>query len=82
MEFKFPTSQAEYDAMKKMERTELSDDALEEIVGGNDETTKNKKKKNKQGIPMVCPFCGATITIYQFEDGPKHMTKCPGNPYK
>ena len=36
----------------------------------------------KEGFAKVCPFCGATIMIYQFEDGPKHMTKCPNNPYK
>ena len=30
----------------------------------------------------VCPFCGATVIIRQFQDGPKHMTKCPNNPYK
>ena len=29
-----------------------------------------------------CPFCGAHIILYQFEDGPKHVTKCPNNPYK
>ena len=55
-------------------------DELDNVVGGNDD--KNKKKKNKEGIPWDCPFCGAHITLYQFEDGPKHMTKCPNNPYK
>ena len=79
-EFKAPTSQAEYDAMKKALRSEISDDDLASVVGGNDD--KNKKKKNKEGIPFTCPFCGAHLTLYQFEDGPKHVTKCPNNPYK
>ena len=79
MEFKFPTNKEEYDAMMKQYRA-IPDDELENIVGGNDD--KNKKKKNKEGIPYTCPFCGAQLMIYQFEDGPKHMTKCPANPYK
>ena len=79
-EFKFPTSQAEYEAMKKVLRSEINEDDLDAVVGGNDD--KPKKKKDKQGTPVTCPFCGSTIMIYQFEDGPKHMTKCPNNPYK
>ena len=79
-EFKAPTSQAEWDEMKKMLRSEILDDDLDAVVGGNDD--KPKKKKSKEGTPWNCPFCGATVMIYQFEDGPKHMTKCPNNPYK
>lgn len=79
-EFKAPTSQAEYDAMKKALRSEISEGDLDSVVGGNDD--KNKKKKVKEGIPWDCPYCGAHIILYQFEDGPKHMTKCPGNPFK
>ena len=78
-DFKFPTSQEEYDEMKKALRSEISDDELNAVVGGNDDP--NMKGKNK-GTPWVCPGCGATIMIRQFQDGPKHMTKCPGNPYK
>lgn len=76
-DLKFPTSQAEMDELKKLLRQEVSDDALDNVVGGNDDI----KGKNK-GTPWVCPGCGATIMIRQFQDGPKHMTKCPGNPYK
>ena len=79
-DFKVPTSKEEYEAMKKMLRTEIGDDELEAVVGGNDD--KPKKKKSKEGLPWNCPFCGAQIMIYQFEDGPKHVTKCPNNPYK
>ena len=79
-EFKAPTSQAEWDEMKKCLRSAITDEDLDKVVGGNDD--KPKKKKNKEGLPFTCPFCGAQLIIYQFEDGPKHMTKCPGNPYK
>ncbi len=79
-EFKAPTSKEEYEAMKNALRSEIAEDELDAVVGGNDD--KNKKKKNKQGIPFTCPFCGAQLVLYQFEDGPKHMTKCPNNPYK
>jgi hypothetical protein len=80
--FKVPTNKAEYDEMvKKLNtRSAIADDDLDAIVGGNDD--KPKKKKDKEGLPFVCPFCGATIMVYQFEDAPKHMTKCPNNPYK
>lgn len=80
MEFKAPTSKEEMEAMRKMLRKEISDDDLDAVAGGNDD--KPKGKKDKEGLPYTCPFCGATIMIYQFEDGPKHMTKCPNNPYK
>ncbi len=80
LEFKAPTSQAEWDEMKKCLRSAITDEDLDKVVGGNDD--KPKKKKDKVGIPYVCPFCGAQLMIYQFEDGPKHMTKCPNNPFK
>lgn len=76
-DFKFPGSQAEWDEMKKSLRSKISEEDLDAVVGGNDDV----KGKN-QGTPWVCPGCGATIIIRQFMDGPKHMTKCPGNPYK
>ena len=70
----------EAEAMKKALRSEIAEDDLDAIVGGNDD--KNKKKKQKEGIPFTCPFCGAAMILYKFEDGPKHMTKCPNNPFK
>ncbi len=81
MDFKAPTSKQEYEEMLKSLRTQISDDDLDAIVGGNDDKP-HGSGKNKQGTPVTCPFCGATIMIYRFEDGPKHMTKCPANPYK
>ncbi len=80
MEFKAPTNKAEYLEMVKNMRTSISDDDLDMVTGGNDD--KPKGKKDKEGIPWDCPFCGAHIILYQFEDGPKHVTKCPQNPYK
>lgn len=76
-DFKFPTSKEEMDELRKSLRQEISDSDLDAVTGGNDDV----KGKN-EGVPWVCPGCGATIMIYQFHDGPKHMTKCPGNPYK
>lgn len=81
MEFKAPTNKAEYEEMLKGMRKEISLDNLDAVVGGNDDKPHGSKKK-KEGIPWDCPFCGAHITLYQFEDGPKHITKCPNNPYK
>ncbi len=79
--FKVPTSKEEMEELRKSLREELSDEAVDAVAGGNDDKPK-KSKKDKQGTPWTCPFCGAVVMIYQFEDGPKHMTKCPGNPYK
>ena len=78
--FKFPSSQEEWDEMKKALRTEIGDEDLDAVVGGNDDP--EMQKKQDPATPWVCPGCGATIMIRQFMDGPKHMTKCPGNPYK
>jgi len=75
--FKFPTSKEEMNELRKMLRQQISEDDLDAVTGGNDDV----KGKNA-GTPWVCPGCGATIMIRQFMDGPKHMTKCPGNPYK
>ena len=77
---KAPASKEEYEAMLKSLRSEISDGDLDAIVGGNDD--KEKHKKVKQGINYTCPYCGAQLVLYKFEDGPKHFTKCPGNPYK
>ncbi len=78
-DFKFPTTQEEYDALKKSLRSEISDDEVEAVTGGNDNSRKNKKKN---GILWTCPGCGATIMVYQLQDCSKHATKCPGNPFK
>ncbi len=80
MEFKAPTNKAEYEEMLKGLRKEVSMDDLNAVVGGNDDKPKNKKLDNP--LPWKCPFCGATVMIRQFEDGPKHVVKCPNNPYK
>jgi hypothetical protein len=76
-EFKAPASQQEWDEMKKLLRREISDSDLESVVGGNDD-----RPTRPDPQPWICPFCGATIMVRNFEDGPKHMTKCPNNPYK
>ena len=79
MEFKFPTNQAEMDALRKGLVQELSDDDLGAVAGGNDDA-KGKNKNN--GINWVCPACGGTFVLYSAQDGPKHIVKCPKNPYK
>ena len=75
-EVKVPTSKAEYDEMVKSLRSEISDDELDSVVGGNDDP------KGKAGIPWTCHYCGATIMCKMVQDACKHMTKCPNNPYK
>ena len=78
-DFKVPTSKEEMKELRKMLRQEISEDDLDAITGGND--TPNKQKFDPP-VPWTCPGCGATVMIRQFMDGAKHMTKCPGNPYK
>lgn len=77
-DFKAPVTQEEWNELKKMLRSEISDSDLEAVVGGNDD----KKDKNKDRIPWTCPGCGATIMCSKLQDACKHMTKCPGNPFK
>lgn len=79
-DFKFPTSKEEMEALRKSLREEIDEGDLDAVTGGND----SPKLKNKIDPPQpwVCPGCGATIIIRQKMDGAKHMTKCPGNPYK
>lgn len=79
LEIKFPESKEEYEDLKKMLRTEISDGDLDAVTGGND--SPNLKGKTDP-VPWVCPGCGATVMIRQKMDAAKHMTKCPGNPYK
>ena len=73
-----PAGKADIEALRETLRREISEEELSYVVGGNDDL----KPKDKTNIPWVCPFCGATIILRQFEDGPKHLTKCPENPYK
>lgn len=73
---KVPTSKEEMDELRKMLKQEISDDALDSVVGGNDDL------KGKGTIKWTCAFCGATIMCKQIQDAAKHMTKCPNNPYK
>lgn len=75
-DIKFPTSQEEMDALRKMIRQEISDDDLDAVTGGNDDP----KGKNPQ--MWTCPGCGATMKIFQTHDKAKHMVKCPANPFK
>ena len=75
-DFKVPTNQAEYDEMKKLLRSQITDEELDGVVGGNDDL------KKKQSVPFTCPFCGAQMMIKAAQDAAKHMTKCPNNPYK
>lgn len=77
MEFKVPTCKEDMEELRKMLRQEISDDNLDMVAGGNDDV-----KGKQQPTPWTCPFCGAVVMIRQFQDGPKHMTKCPNNPYK
>lgn len=76
MDIKFPTSKAEMEEMRKSLVAEISDDELEAVAGGNDDI------KGKGAIPWTCPGCGQLIMLKQYQDGPKHIVKCPGNPYK
>lgn len=76
MEIKIPTNKNEMEELRKSLRQEISDDDLEEVVGGNDDL------KGKISVPWDCPFCGAHLVIRQAQDATKHMTKCPNNPYK
>lgn len=75
-DFKVPTSKEEMEELRKTLREEISDEALDNIVGGNDDL------KGKSTIIWTCPFCGAAVKCKQMQDAAKHMTKCPNNPYK
>lgn len=76
-EIKIPTSKEEMEEIAASLRQPLSEDELEEVVGGNDDL-----KGKSKGVPWDCPFCGAHIVIKKAQDAAKHMTKCPNNPYK
>ena len=76
-DFKAPMTQEEWDALKAMLRSEISDADLESVVGGNDD-----KNKGKVRVQWICPACGATIMLSSIQDAAKHMTKCPNNPFK
>lgn len=75
-DLKVPSSQEEMDQIYAMLRSEISDDDLENVVGGNDDL------KGKGTFTWTCGGCGATIVCKSTKDAAKHMTKCPKNPYK
>lgn len=75
-DIKFPNSKEEWEAIKKTLRSEISDDQLDNVVGGNDDL------KGKATFDWTCGGCGATIKCKSVQDAAKHMTKCPKNPYK
>ena len=77
MEIKVPNSQEEMDALRKSLRQEISEDALDEITGGNDHV-----KGKGDPTPWTCAWCGAVVMCKQLQDAAKHMTKCPNNSYK
>lgn len=52
MEFKFPTSQAEMDALRKSLVQKISDDDLEAVAGGNDDM-KGKNEGTPLGLPRL-----------------------------
>jgi len=76
MDIKIPASKNEMEDLRKSLKQEISDDELENVVGGNDDL------KGKGTVPWDCPFCGAHLEIKKAQDAAKHMTKCPNNPYK
>ena len=75
-----PARKADMEALRETLRREISEEEQALVVGGNDDIKKTKKLDPP--VPWECPFCGATIMIRYYGDGPKHMTKCPNNPYK
>lgn len=77
IDIKVPTSKEEMEELRKSIRQEISDDNLDAVVGGNDDI-----KGKGDPVPWICPGCGSTVMIRQYQDAAKHMTKCPGNPYK
>ena len=77
-EFKIPNSKEEMEALRKSLVAELSDDDLDSVAGGNDDL----KGKFAEPITCTCPLCGQTLVLKSRQDSAKHMTKCPGNPYK
>ena len=76
--FKVPTSKEEMDELRESLRSEISEDQLDDVVGGND----NPNLKGHSDIVWTCPFCGAVVKCKKMQDAAKHMTKCPNNPYK
>ena len=77
MEIKFPESQKEMDELRKSLRQAIPDDELDKVAGGNDDI-----KGKGVPTPWICPACGATVMVRQYQDCAKHMVKCPNNPYK
>ena len=76
---KVPTSKEEMEALRKMIRREIDEKDLDKITGGNDLQNLNEKT---DPVPWICPFCGAIVMLHDAQDGIKHVTACPRNPYK
>ena len=76
IDIKVPTSKEEMEALRKSLVEEISDDDLDTVAGGNDDL------KGKGTFEWTCGGCGAVIICKQMQDAAKHMTKCPGNPFK
>ena len=78
MEFKYPTTQEEMDELRNSLKSELAEEALDAVVGGN-ETVQG------QGgyISWTCQWCGQTLQLKQMHDAAKHCAHdCPCNPFK
>lgn len=78
MDLKVPTNKAEMDELRKSLVEEITDDELDDVAGGNDDL----QGKFSETIDWTCPFCGNVLKLKQYQDGPKHIVKCPNNPYK
>ena len=76
-DIKIPTSKEEMETLRKSLSQEISEDNLDAVVGGNDVV-----KGKGDGGPWICPFCEATIMVYQLQDVLEHLTQCPRYPYK
>ena len=78
MDIKIPTSKEEMDELRNRFRQEITEDDLDDVVGGNDD-----RNKSRDGFDSwICPFCNTIVKCRDALDATKHMTKCPNNPYK
>ena len=76
MKDRISAAKADKGALRDALRREIYEDELFDVVGDG------RPGKLNESISWVCPYCGATVPINSYEGGPKHMTKCPNNPYK
>ena len=59
------------------EKFRLSDDKLEDIVGGVEMIKKYAAKKIAQRVQLICPRCGRKINQVFYTDGSMKYTECP-----